>query len=162
MGRACASLSGTLGEIDFRGLGCRRVGKREAHALRGRCSGGSFVGSGPSVALHDGSFGTGLRGELHFGSQAAGAEHGAVGEDGVVHDFSGIVGKPALDGLFVRCVAGVDPVEARLRVFVLAFGRAEVGLKEDVAIVRSPAEIELDGFVASDADGRGFSGGVSG
>src|SRR5208337_882806 len=53
---------------------------------------------------------------------------------------------------------GVDPVEARLRILILLFERPEVDLEEQMAVVWRPLQIQLHGFVAGEADGRGFWG----
>jgi hypothetical protein len=53
---------------------------------------------------------------------------------------------------------GVDPVEARLRIFILSFQRSQIDLKEQMAIIGSPFQIQFHGFVVGQADGRSFCG----
>jgi len=134
---------GALGQVDFRWALGGRVGKRYALGLRLPRGGGGFVGSGPCFELYYGGFWGRLGQELHLGALAAGAEHGAVWERRVVNDFARVVGEPALRVSFFGwsgSIVDLDPVEARLRIFILFIERPEVDLKEQMAVVGRPLQ----------------------
>jgi len=101
-----------------------------------------------------------LRCQLHLSPDAAGAQHRAIGKRRVTHDFTGVVGKPAPDFSFARRgagrVGGVNPVEARLRIFILSFQRSQVDLKEQMAIVRGPLQIQFHGSYKPTGEQRTF------
>src|SRR5277367_7018040 len=105
--------------------------------------------------LHDGGLRIRLRYELHLGPEAAGTEHGSVGQGGIANDFAGKVSKPALHFFLVGWVRRVDPVKARLRIVIFMLNRAQVDLEKYMPIVGSPLHVEFDRFIVSEAGGCG-------